>query len=113
VGTSSRLIGGIGIVGLIINKWITKKRTAEKQDDLERLAQVIEDEYQLAQMEADVLEQQLGRNSPLVQSAFKLRDAFSVWYRDYRTVLSAYDEFQMEKSRLRRIPRPSVFADLV
>jgi hypothetical protein len=79
--------------------WIVKKRKEKKRTDLERLAELIEDEYQLAQIEADVLKRELDPNAVLVQRALRLRDAFNDWYEKYRHVLAAYDEFEAEKAR--------------
>jgi len=79
--------------------WIVKKRKEKKRDDLERLADLIETEYQVARMEADILERQLGPDDPLVQQALRLRDAFNDWYERYRDVLAAYDRFEAEKAR--------------
>ena len=83
----------------ILKNWIVKKREEKKRADLERLALVIETERDLAHAEADVLEQQLGPNVPLVQCALKLREAFNAWYQKYREVLIAYDEFEAEVAR--------------
>jgi len=80
-------------------KWFTRNGVEKKRADLERLAELIQEEYQLAHMEADVLERRLDPDEQLVQSAVRLRDAFSVWYRNYRDVLAAYDEFETEKAR--------------
>jgi hypothetical protein len=80
--------------------WIVKKRKEKKRDDLERLADLIETEYQVSQMEADILERQLDPDDPLVQQALRLRNAFNDWYEKYRDVLAAYDEFEAEKARL-------------
>jgi hypothetical protein len=82
-----------------IRDWIEEKRTAKRRADLERLAAVVEDEYELAQIEADVLARQFDPEMPLVQCALKLRDSFAVWHEKYRDVLAAYDEFQFEKAR--------------
>ncbi len=80
-------------------KWFTKNGEEKKRAELERLAELIEHEYQLARMEADVLERCLDPDESLVQSAVKLRDAFDVWYKTYRAVLRAYDELEAEKAR--------------
>ena len=80
-------------------KWFTSNGKEKKRADLERLAELIEEEYQVAQMEADVLERRLDGDQPLVQCAVKLRDAFNTWYKDYRAVLLAYDSFEAEKAR--------------
>jgi len=79
--------------------WIVKKRKEKKRTDLERLAELIEDEYQLAQIEADVLKRELDPTDLLVQRALRLRDAFHDWYEKYRDVLVAYDQFEAEKAR--------------
>lgn len=79
--------------------WIIKRKKEKKRADLERLALLVETEYQLAQIEADILERQLDPDVLLVQCAVKLRDAFAVWYEKYRDVLLAYDEFEAEKVR--------------
>ena len=79
--------------------WIVNKKKERKRTDLERLADLIETEYQVAQMQADILERQLDPNAPLVHQALRLRDAFNDWYQKYRDVLAAYDEFEAEKAR--------------
>jgi hypothetical protein len=80
-------------------KWFIRNGVEKKRADLERLAELIQEEYQLAQMEADVLERRLDPDEQLAQSAVRLRDAFSIWYENYRDVLAAYDEFETEKAR--------------
>ena len=80
-------------------RWFAKNGEDRKRADLERLAELIQEEYQLAQMEADVLERRLDPDEQLAQSAVRLRDAFSIWYENYRDVLTAYDEFETEKAR--------------
>ena len=80
-------------------RWFTRNDEDKKRADLERLAELVESEYELARMEADVLERRLDPDEALVQSAVRLRDAFDIWYKDYRAVLEAYDEFEAEKAR--------------
>ena len=91
-------------------KWFARNGLDKKRADLERLAELIEEEYQLAQMEADVLERRLDADEPLVQSAASLRDAFSVWYENYRAVLAAYDQFETEKARCEARKRSAVLS---
>ena len=82
-----------------IRHWIEAKRTNKRRAELERLALVVEDEYELAQIEADVLARQFDPEVPHVQCALRLRDAFGVWHEKYRDVLAAYDKFEVEKAR--------------
>lgn len=82
-----------------IRNWIETRRTNRRRAELERLALVVEGEYELAQIEADVLARQFDPEVPLVQCALRLRDAFGVWHEKYRDVLAAYDEFEVEKAR--------------
>ncbi len=98
LGPGRFLAGHEGGKGNTMN-WIVKKRKEKKRTDLERLADLIETEYQVAQMEADILERQLDPDAPLVQQALRLRNAFNDWYEKYRDVLAAYDEFEAEKAR--------------
>lgn len=91
-------------------RWFTKDSEDKKRADLERLAALVESEYQLARMEADVLEQRLDPDEPLVQSSVRLRDAFDIWHRDYRAVLEAYDEFEAEKARYEARKRSAVLS---
>jgi len=90
--------------------WIIKKRKEKKREDLERLADLIETEYQVAQMEADILKRQLEPDAPLVQQALRLRDAFNEWHEKYRDVLVAYDQFEAEKARVGASRRLAVFS---
>ena len=96
-----------------IRNWIEEKRKKKKRADLERLAVLVEDEYQLAQIEADVLERQFDPDVPLVRCAFKLRDAFRVWHEKYRDVLAAYEEFQVEKARYEAGKRSAILSGSV
>ena len=90
--------------------WIVKKRKEKKRADLERLAELIEDEYQLAQIEADILKRELGPSELLVQRALRLRDAFNDWYEKYRDVLAAYDQFEVERARYEARKRAPVLS---
>ena len=96
-----------------IRKRIEEKRKEKKRADLERLALLVEAEYELAQIEADVLERQFDPDTPLAQCALKLRDAFGVWHEQYRHVLTAYDEFEVEKARYEAERRSAILSGSV